>query len=481
MGKTKKERVSHKPTVLFSCISLAIIVAILVLGILVFDMDEHVLLLSCICVMSVACLILGYKWDEIQESMVEGVRKALSALFFFFLIGAAVGVWINCGTLPALIHYGLMILTPGLFLPATLIITSIVSICIGSSWTTAGTVGVVLLGIGTTMGIPAPLVAGCIISGAYFGDKMSPMSDTTNLAPAIAGTDVMSHIKAMMYTSIPVFVIALIAYTIMGLKYAGNAINAQEVTAIQNALTSTFHINPIILLPIVLLLVLSIFKFPAIPGLMVSIIVSYPIAAIFQGTTLKDFFSVVNYGNTYDTGIEMVDELVNRGGVQEMMWTFSLGVFALILGGVITKSGILQVLIGSLVEKLPNRKFLPMCTIITGIAGCACLGEQYMSIVVTAELYKDVYPKAGLKRQMLSRCVEESSTVTANLFPWTTGGAYMFGALGISPFVYGPFAIMNWLTPVLGALLPLTGYGLLVEKEDAGVETKAEEISSEPV
>ena len=295
---------------------------------------------------------------------------------------------------------------------------------------------------------------------------MSPMSDTTNLAPAIAGTDVFSHIHAMMYTAIPTYIISFVIYGILGIRYANLSIDMNEIHAIQNALAGTFDINPIVLLPIVLVLVLSILKMPAIPSLMIGVFVSYPLAAIYQHVSLIDFFSILNYGTSYSTGLDSVDELVNRGGIQGMMWTFSLGVFALILGGVITKSGILQVLIERAINKLPSRRFLPMATIITGIAGCALLGEQYMSIVVTAELYKDVYPKHGLKRCMLSRCVEESSTVTANLFPWTTGGAYMYGALGISPFVYGPFAIMNWLTPLLGALLPLTGWSLLTDGDD---------------
>lgn len=477
-NKTKTSKTPKTPSMLFSAIALAVVVAILIAGILVFGLDEHILLVCCIITMAIACLILGYKWDDIQEAMVEGVKKALGALFFFFLIGMAVGAWVACGTLPALIHYGLNILSPGFFLPATLIICSIVSICIGSSWTTAGTVGVVLLGIGTTMGLPAPLVAGCIISGAYFGDKMSPMSDTTNLAPAIAGTDVISHIKAMLYTSVPAFVIALIAYSVMGIKYANTSLDVEGITEIQTALNSTFTINGVVLLPIILVLVLSILKCPAIPSLTIGIIASFPLAAVYQGIGIADFFDILNYGNYYETGVEIVDELVNRGGIQEMMWTFSLGVFALMLGGLITRAGILQVLIGKLIEKLPSPRFLPLCTILTGIAGCACLGEQYMSIVVTAELYKDAYPKAGLQRRMLSRCVEESSTVTANLFPWTTGGAYMYGALGISPFVYGPFAILNWLTPILGALIPLTGFGLLMEKdaEKVAPENKAEAI-----
>lgn len=472
MKKPEKKTIPKKPSILYAAVNLLMVIAVLILGILVFDMDEHILLICCITIMAFSCCILGYNWKQIQESMEEGVKKALGALFFFFLIGMAVGAWIQCGTLPALIHYGLMLLSPGWFLPATYLICSIVSICIGSSWTTAGTVGVVLFGIGSTMGLPAPLVAGCIISGAYFGDKMSPMSDTTNLAPAIAGADVFEHIKAMLYTSVPAFIIAFIAYTIFGLRYSDMKLNVSEINQIQNALTGTFQINLVVLLPIILVLILSVIKCPAIPSLMAGIAVSFPIAVFYQGVTLKDYFNVLNYGNEYDTGVDIVNELVNRGGIQEMMWTFSLGVFALILGGLITRTGILQVLIGKLIEKLPSNRLLPMCTILTGIAGCACLGEQYMSIVITAELYKDAYPKAGLQRRMLSRCVEESATVTANLFPWTTGGAYMYAALGVFPFAYAPYAILNWLTPILGALIPLTGFGLLKEETDA--EKKAQ-------
>lgn len=218
-----------------------------------------------------------------------------------------------------------------------------------------------------------------------------------------------------------------------------------------------------------MVLILSICKFPAIPSLLIGIIVSYPIAAIYQGAHISSFFDVLNNGNVYSTGVEIVDELLNRGGMQEMMWTFSLGILALILGGLITMSGILKVLIGKIITRLPSRRLLPACTIFTGVAGCACLGEQYMSIVLTGELYKDVYPENGLKRQMLSRCVEESATVTAPLFPWTTCGAFMYASLGISPFVFAPYAFVNWLTPLVGILLPLTGLTLLTENADEQV------------
>ncbi len=469
---------AKKPSVLFGLITMLLIIATLMLGILVFGLDEHLLLFFCVVIISVASIFLGFTWDEIMSGMVKGLAKAMPALFFFFLIGMAVGAWIQCGTLPALIYYGMNILSPGWFLPASLIICSITSLATGSSWTTAGTVGVVLMGISVPMGLPAPLVAGCIISGAYFGDKMSPLSDTTNLAPAIAGTDVFSHIAGMLYTTIPAYVIAFIMYLVTGLKYAGTTIDTQQIAQIQGAISSIFDVNIVLLLPLLVVLILSVCRFPAIPSLVAGILLAYPLAAIYQGVGFADYLLVLNYGNELESGMDIVNELLNRGGIQGMMWTFSLAVLALALGGAISKSGVMQVLIEKLISKVKNPRLYPGMTILTGIFGCACLGEQYMSIVLTAELYKDAYPQAGLEPRMLSRCVEESSTLTANLFPWTTGGAFMFGALGIAAFQYGPYAFLNWITPIIGILLPLTGYSLLtLDKAAAKKAAKAAKIA----
>ena len=295
---------------------------------------------------------------------------------------------------------------------------------------------------------------------------MSPLSDTTNLAPTIAGTDVFKHIGAMMYTAIPVYVICLVLYSVIGFQYADIQLDTHSITQIQKAITDTFQITPIVLLPLAIVLILSICKFPALPTLLTGVIVSFPISAVFQGQSIVSFFDVLNNGNSYSTGTLIVDELLNRGGIQEMMWTFSLGILALVLGGLIAMSGILKVLINKVISRLPSRRFLPACTIFTGVVGCACLGEQYMSIVLTGELYKDIYPEKGLKRQMLSRCVEESATVASPLFPWTTCGAFMFASLGVPNFEMAPFAFLCWLTPIIGALLPLTGLTLLTENED---------------
>lgn len=469
MGPKKENEPKEKaPSIGYSAIAMIAIVGTLILGMLVFHWSEVAVLVLTLIVAACFGLAGGWSWDELMEGMTKGIAKAMPCLFFFFIIGMAIAAWIQCGCIPSMIYYGLNILSPGFFLPATLILCSVVAMCTGSSWTTAGTIGMVLLGVGTAMGMPEPLVAGCVLSGSYFGDKMSPMSDTTNLAPAIAGTDVFSHVAAMAYTAIPTWLICFVIYTVMGLKYKDNVLDIEGIHAIQDAITGTFNVNPIVIIPLIVTVVLIICKVPAIPTLIVGICIAAPITIFFQGGSFAGWMDVIDNGTFYETGLAEVDDLVNRGGIQGMMWTFSLGFTALALGGVITTCGFLKVLLAPIVKKLPSRKLLPAMTIVTGVAGCACLGEQYMSIVLTAELYKDIYPENGLERRMLSRNVEESSTVTANLFPWTTGGAFMYGALGVHPFTYAPYAICNWLTPLLGAIIPLTGWSLLtVEKAQA--------------
>jgi NhaC family Na+:H+ antiporter len=457
------------PNFALSAVTMLCVVAVMIVGLLGFHLsdDVHVLLIVCVTIMVFVCIILGRKWDDILDAMVHGLIKAMPALFFFFIIGMAVAAWIQCGALPALIYYGLNILSPSWFLVGGMLIGSITSVATGSSWTTAGTVGVVLMGISMTMGIPAPITAGMIVGSAYFGDKMSPLSDTTNLAPAIAGTDVFTHVGAMMYTAVPAYILTLIIYVVIGFSYSSSAIDTAQVSLIRTTLLSSYQINGWVLLPLLLVLVLSILRFPAIPAMMAGIGLAFPLAAVFQHTSLVDFFVALNNGITSSTGVKIVDELLTRGGIQGMMWTFSLGVIALVLGGLITYSGVMHVLLARLILRVRNPKYYPALTIATGFLGCGCLGEQYMSIVLSGELWKDAYEEIGLRPEMLSRCLEEGGTVSSPLFPWTTCGAYMYESLGVYSFTYAPFAIYNLLQMLLGVLFPIFGYSLL-KKSPAG-------------
>ena len=462
----ESKKTDKKPGIIFAIVIMLIIVAVLVSGLLLLGVDMHMLLVTCLIIVVLASLYLGYKWDEIQKAMIDGISRAMQALLFFILIGMAVAAWIASGTVPALIYYGLNILTPLFFLPAGLLIASIASLATGSSWTTAGTVGVALMGIGMGMGMPAPLVAGMVISGAYFGDKMSPLSDTTNLAPAIAGTDVFSHISAMLYTTVPAYILTLILYFFFGLKYAGSSLDVSQIQSIQAAISENFDMNIIVLLPIVLVLVLSVMKCPAIPAMIIGTVTALPIAMIFQGVGFVDFLGILNYGFEIETTSDMVNSLLNRGGVQNMMWTMSLALIALALGGALSNSKILAVIFERIIAKVKDPRYYPGMTIITGIISNALVGEQYMGIVLTGELYRDCYEEKGLQPRMLSRTLEEGATLTANFFPWSTGGAFMFGALGVYNFAYVPYAFFNLINPLLGIILPILGLTLLKKNQE---------------
>jgi len=456
-----KNKKIKQPSLMFALAVMILIIMTLVGGLIMLKSDPHILMIASIIIASFAALILGYSWDDILQSMVNGVNKAMQALFFFFLIGMAIGAWILSGTVPALISYGLNIINPTFFLPTGLIICSICSIATGSSWSTAGTVGISLMGIGAGLGIPAPVTAGMVVSGSYFGDKMSPLSDTTNLAPAIAGSNIYDHIKAMFYTTVPTYVIALTVYMLIGMKYSGANLDMVKITAIQNAIEGMFNVNPLVFLPLAVVLILSVAKVPAIPGMIAGIAVSFPIAIFLQHKSISDIITVLNYGFDLESGLDIVDTLLMRGGIQSMMWTFSMGVIALALGGVLSGCGVLTAIVIKIVENIKNPKYLPAATIITCFVVNLSMADQYVSIVITGELFKDVYKNAGLQPRMLSRCLEEGGTLTSSLIPWNTCGAVMFGSLGVSALQYAPYAIINWLNPLLGIILPMLGYSLL--------------------
>jgi len=282
------------------------------------------------------------------------------------IVGALIGTWILSGTVPAMIYWGLDILSPGIFLVATTIICSIVSLATGSSWTTAGTVGIALIGIGKGLGIPIEVVAGAIISGAYFGDKMSPLSDTTNLAPAMAGTNLFDHVKHMIYTTGPSLIIALIIYAIIGAKYAGKELDLTQIELIKNTLHNSFTtLSPILLIPPVVVILMVVFKVPAIPGLIAGTILGGLFAAIFQGSSIGQIIEAAHYGFVSETGVTAVDELLTRGGLDSMMWTVSLIVCALTFGGILEKTGMLETIAKSLLIFAKGTFGLVLTTILS--------------------------------------------------------------------------------------------------------------------
>lgn len=439
--------------------------------IVAFKQPPHIALICAAAVAAMVAVAARHPWKEIQEGMIYGITLAMAAILILMVVGTMIGTWIQGGIVPSMIYYGLKFLSPGIFLGATLIICSIVSLGTGSSWSTAGTVGVALIGVGKGLGIPVPMVAGAIISGAYFGDKMSPLSDTTNLAPAVAGTDLFSHIRHMVYTTGPGYIISIIAYIFLGIRFSGGALETGNIETILSTLESNFFIHPILLLPPCLVIVMVVKKIPPLPALLGGTILGGIFAMATQSKYLGEVVQVANTGYISQTGVEFVDDLLTRGGLQSMMATVALIVCALSFGGIMERTGMLETLARSLLKRVKRTGSLVTTTILSCIGMNAIASDQYMAIVIPGRMYKNAFDSQGLHPKNLSRCLEDSGTLSSPLIPWNSCGAFMHATLGVSPLLYLPYAFLNLLNPVVSIFYGYTG----ITMEKVGEKDKKSE------
>ena len=389
------------------------------------------------------------------NEILENLKSVFVPIMILFLVGALAGTWLVSGVIPAMVYYGLQVLNPTIFLPASVIIAAIISIATGSSWTTSATVGIALVGIGSALGIPSGMIAGAVLSGAYFGDKMSPLSDTTNLAPAMAGTDLFTHIRYMSITTVPTIIITLIVFSIISLniEISGNA----DVSELLNTIKSTFNITPYLFVVPLVVIALILLKTKPLIALGIGVILAAVFAFIFQSDVLSalsssNFESVIN-AVFVDTEIitdnEKLNELFSAGGMKGMLWTIFLIMCAMVFGGVMDAIGGLAKI---------TKTLLKMATSIFGLffsTAMSCLGlnaiasDQYLAIVIPGKMFKKAFEDRGLAPENLSRTLEDSGTVTSVLIPWNTCGAYQSSVLGVGVAEYAVFAIFNWLSPFM--------------------------------
>ena len=448
------------PSFLQSLICFGGVILIVIVGLLWFGISLHSLLV--IALVWVAChsYWLGFSYKKIKSSMIAGIEKGLGAIFIFFLIGILVAALMEAGTIGALIYYGLDTLHPSLFLPAGLLLCSLMSLATGTAWGTIATLGVVLIGLGQTLGMSPALVAGMVVSGASFGDKMSPVSDTTNLAAMSANTDLYSHIKSMMYSTIPTYLICVLIFTVIGFYYTTSAISDQEMFRLRELLGIEFLISPLTLLPLLVLLFLSINRTPAEASMLASVAAAVVLAVLIQERSLVDILNSLHTGYASNTGDQQLDSLLTRGGITSMMWTMSLALIALSLGGILERAGFVQVLLRGILERIKRAASLMTATIAAGIVGNMSMGEGYLSIIFGGQIFKESYEKNGLENHMLSRCLEEGATLSTSLIPWTTSGAFITGVLSISPLEFAPWTFFNYLNPLLSIGLAYLGFGI---------------------
>lgn len=458
----------RKPYLYEAIITFLFLVVVMAVGIAVFEANPHIPMLIGTAFAALMAMRLGYKWQTIEESMYDGIRQALQAIVILAIIGILIGVWLLSGVVPTMIYYGLGVMTPGIFLFATMIICSVTSLATGTSWGTAGTMGIAMIGIGHGLGIPAPMTAGAIISGAYFGDKMSPMSDTTNLAPAMAGTDVFTHVKFMLKPTAVAYSIAAAFYLFLGMKLGSGSADLSAIETMRNGLAGAFTISPILLLPPIVVIFAIARKVPAIPGIFLGIILGGIMAPVFQGASFGDILNVSYSGYESTTGVEAIDNLLSAGGLSNMMYSISLTLIAMMFGGIMEKTGQLEVIVNRLLAVVKSTGGLVTMTIATCLGSNATMPEQYISIVVPGRMYAKAYRDRGLHPKMLSNALESAGTLTSPLVPWNTCGVFLLGVLGVETVQYMPYAVFNYTMPVV--VIVMTYMGLLTARADVPAE-----------
>lgn len=414
----------------------------------------------------------GQQWQQIENAIINGVTIALKPILILFCVGLLIGSWILSGTVPTMIYYSLLILDPAIFYAASCLICGIIALSIGSSWTVAGTVGIALIGAAAGLGLSVEITAGAIISGAYFGDKMSPLSETTNLAPAVAGTDLFSHISHMIWTTVPSIVIALVLYVIIGVNIdTDNSANDLAVT--MQLIQDNFTINPFMLLPVIILLIMAQKKLPPIPTILAGAFVGVVLALLFQQSAVlslagdtpnvflglfKGTWQTLFDGFSLSSGNETLDDLMTRGGMSSMLNTVWLILCAMVFGAVMDHTGLLQCLVNYALSFVHSTGSLITTTILTCIGANIITSDQYISIVLPGRMYKMEFQNRNLDAKNLSRCLEDAGTMTSPLIPWNTCGAYMAGTLGVATFSYLPYCFFNLICPVIAVIYGYTNF-----------------------
>lgn len=427
--------------------------------------NQMALLLSA-AIASVVGMYFGFSWEELQRGIVKSIKSALPAILILLIIGALAGTWMISGIVPTMIYYGLKVLNPTFFLVAAVIVSAVVSISTGSSWSTVATVGVALLGIGKAMGIHDGMIAGAIISGAYFGDKMSPLSDTTNLAPAMAGTDLFTHIRYMAYTTVPTLIITMIIFLVMGF-YIDTDVETGGVQDLLKALEQKFYISPVLFIVPAIVIFLIVKKVDALPALLIGSLLGGVAAIIFQPEIIKEvsgvkdsylkssYMALMNaMGNKVSvvTGNESINELLSTKGMAGMLNTIWLIVCAMCFGGVMEACGLLHKITSYVVKLARSTGSLVATTAGTCIFFNATASDQYLAIVVPGRMFAETYKERGLKPENLSRTLEDSGTVTSVLFPWNTCGATQASVLGVATGTYWMYCFFNLLSPLMTML-----------------------------
>ncbi|GAB6880021.1 Na+/H+ antiporter NhaC family protein [Halorubrum gandharaense] len=459
----------RRPSVRLALVPVLAVVAFLGIGSAVLGLDPHVPLLWSIVFVGAFGLWLGYDWNDLFDGVANGLVMGLQALLIIFTIYGLIATWVSAGTIPGLMYYGLEALTPTTFLPAAAVIGAVVAFAIGSSWTTVGTLGVAFVGIGAGLGVPAPMTVGAVLSGAYAGDKQSPLSDTTNLAAGVTNTDLYAHIKRMQLGTFAAFGVAVLGFIVLGLRTTGE-IPAGRIAEIQSGLTEVYAITLLAFLPLLVTFGLALRGYPALPTLVAGVFAGAFTTILVQGTGFVAAWEIFMSGTAPESSSETVNELLATGGLTGSAWTITVVVAALSLGGILERTGALAVIAHGFVSTIRSPGVLVAGTGVSAIAVNALTAQQYMSIVLPSVTLRNTYDELGLDTDQLSRAVEAAGTPTGALFPWHAGAVFMTGVTGVPTLEYVPYYFFAFLSPLALFVIAATGYSLNVSKPPASAD-----------
>ena len=469
------EREVKTPQLAQAVFSFLALIAVMSIGIIVFKVDPHIPMFIGVVIAAIVAISLGYKWQTIEKMMIDGISKAMQSILILAIVGMMIGVWLLSGTIPTMIYYGLKLLSPKVFLIAAVLICSITSLATGTSWGTMGTMGLALIGIGNGLGMPIGPTAGAVLAGAYFGDKMSPLSDTTNLAPAMAGTDVFTHVKYMLKSTTVAYLISLIFFGVYGFMHAASGnVDTSQAQVLMDGIASNFNINPLLLLPPLVVIAAIALKIPAIPGIVLGLITGAVLAPIFQtGANFGAILECSLNGFVCETEIESLNDLLTTGGLMNMSSSILMTVIAMMFGGIMEDTGQLAVIIEAITKRIRSDAGLIGATEITCVLSNVVMPEQYISILVPGRMYAPAYRKAGLHPKCLSNALESAGTVTSCLVPWNTCGMFIMATLGVSTLEYAPWAVFNYLMPIVTFVMAFMG--ITATKMTAEEQKRADE------
>ncbi len=447
----------RKPSLGTALIPLTAMGLLLGVGYGIYQIRPQVLLVAAAFLTGVIGYFLKFNWSEMEKGIVESIHKAMPALLIMLCVGILIGSWIASGTIPMVIYFGLKLISPKFFLVTACFVCSLTSIATGTSWGTIGTLGVAFIGIAMGLNIPLGPAAGAVVAGAYFGDKMSPFSDVTNLAPVAAGSNLFDHIKHMMWSATPAWLVGLAIYFFIGLGYSGTAVKSEEMQIITTTLKENFQFNIWLLLPMAVVFYFAATKKPTIPGMLLSSFIAGVLAVIFQKTPVTEIAAAVNTGYQAHTGVAQVDQLISRGGMMSMMETQLVAFTAFSFGGIMQATGMLSVILDRVMKFARKVSSIVLTTVAACVVTALITGSSYLSMIIPEELLAPVYRRKNLAAKNLSRIAEESGAIIVPLIPWSMAGVYITGTIGVSTFTYLPWAFMNYISVLILILFGFTG------------------------